>query len=120
MKLDLLRFIHKKQKTTGTKKPAKTVTRFKTKCAWGLDIGGHALKAVKITQSAGIMQVDDFDIIPYSAIPSDSDFLQSACIKEAIQTFLTKHRIAKGDKIVASVPGQFVLSRFTTIPPVEK
>lgn len=120
MKLDLLRIIHKKQKTTGAKKPAKTIVRFKTKSAWGLDIGGHALKAVKITQSAGIVQIDDFDVIPYLAIPSDSDFLQSACIKEAIQTFLTKHRIAKGDKIVASVPGQFVLSRFTTIPPVEK
>ncbi|HJW85310.1 MAG TPA: hypothetical protein VJ440_01590, partial [Candidatus Brocadiaceae bacterium] len=113
MKLDLLRIIHKKQKTASAKKPAKTVVRFKTKSAWGLDIGGHALKAVKITQSAGIVQIDDFDVIQYAAIPSDSDFLQSACIKEAIQTFLTKHRISKGDKIVASVPGQFVLSRFT-------
>lgn len=120
MKLDLLRIIHKKQKTGGAKKQPKTITRFKTKSAWGLDIGGHALKAVKITQSAGIVQIDDFDVIQYAAIPSDSDFLQSSCIKEAIQIFLTKHRITKGDKIVSSVPGQFVLSRFTTIPPVEK
>lgn len=120
MKLAFLRIIHKKQKTTGAKKLPKTVARYKTKSAWGLDIGGHALKAVKITQSAGIVQIEDFDVIQYPAIPSDSDFLQSVCIKEAIQTFLAKHQIAKGDKVVASVPGQFVLSRFTTIPPVEK
>ncbi|MEK7698928.1 MAG: pilus assembly protein PilM [Planctomycetota bacterium] len=120
MKFDFLRIAPKKQQDPGTKKLSKTIARYKTKVAWGLDIGGHALKAVKITQSSGIVQIEDFDVIQYPAIQPDTDFLQSSRIKEAIQTFLTRHQIAKGDKVVASVPGQFVLSRFTTIPPVEK
>jgi len=120
MKFDILRIIPKKSKTPGAVKLSKPLARYKTKSAWGLDIGGHALKAVKITQSAGVVQIDDFDVIPYPTLPPDTDFLQSSCIRDAIQTFLTKHRIAKSDTVVASVPGQFVLSRFTTIPPVEK
>lgn len=104
----------------GIRKLNDALTRHRTKTAWGLDIGGRALKAVKIKQTPDRLLVEDMDIIEYSAIPSDGNFLQSPAIQEAIQTFLTKHHIAKTDNVILSIPGQFVLSRFTTIPPVDK
>ena len=60
------------------------------------------------------------DIIEYSVLSPEANSLQSPGIKETIQTFLSKHHIAKTDKILISIPGQFVLSRFTFIPPVDK
>ena len=101
-------------------KLAYALMQSRTKTAWGLDIGGRALKAVKITQTSDRLLVEDMDIVEYPALQHDSNFLPSPSIKEAIQTFLAKHRIAKTDKVLMSIPGQFVLSRFTTIPPVDK
>ena len=94
--------------------------QYKAKTAWGLDIGGYALKAVKIIQKSGVFEVEDFDIIEYTGLPFNVSLLQSDCIKEAIQTFLTRHRITKNDKIVVSIPGQYVLSRFIGVPSVNK
>ena len=102
------------------RKYSKAVKQYKTKTAWGLDIGGYALKAVKITQTSGVSLIEDMDIIEYPALKPDVNFLQSPSIKEAIQAFLSKHPVAKNDNVIVSIPGQFVLSRFTTIPPVDK
>lgn len=109
-------------KTSGldSQKLSRIIKQYKTKTAWGLDIGGHALKAVKITQTSGVLLVEDADIIEYPAFKPDVNFLQSLHIKEAIQTFLATHHIAKNDAILVSIPGQFVLPRFTTVPPVDK
>lgn len=104
----------------GIKKLSHALTQYRTRAAWGLDIGDRALKAVKIAQTSGRLLVEDMDIIEYPALPSDGNFLQSPVIKEAVQTFLAKHRIARTDNVILSIPGQFVLSRFTTIPPVNK
>jgi len=103
-----------------TQKLSQALKQYRAKTAWGLDIGGHALKAVKIIQTSGGLLIEDMDIIEYPALKPDINFLQSQHIKEAIQTFLAKHHIAKTDNVLVSIPGQFVLSRFTTVPPVEK
>ena len=55
-----------------------------------MDIGGHALKAVKITQASGGLLIEDADIIEYPAIKPDVNFLQSPYIKEALQNFSCK------------------------------
>lgn len=101
-------------------KLAPTLLQSRTKTAWGLDIGGRALKAVKIIQTPDGLLVEDTDIIEYSTFPPDANFLSSPGIQEAIKTFLARHTIAKTDKVLVSIPGQFVLSRFTAIPPVDK
>lgn len=101
-------------------KLSQTFKPYKTKTAWGLDIGGHALKAVKIKRTPGELSIEDIDVIDYPAIPADVNFLQTPCIKDAIQTLLTKHSIAKTDNVLVSLPGQFVLSRFPTVPPVSR
>ncbi len=94
--------------------------QYQTKTAWGLDISGCALKAVKITQASGRLQVEDMDIVEYPTPSSGANFLESPAIKEALQIFLARHHIGKTDKVLVSVSGQFVLSRFTTVPPVDK
>jgi Tfp pilus assembly PilM family ATPase len=104
----------------GVQKLRHTLAQYKTKTAWGLDIGGRALRAVKITRTLGRLLVEDIDIIEYSAHLSDVNFLQSPSIKEAVQAFMSKHSIARTDNVLMSIPGQFILSRFTTIPPVDK
>jgi len=103
-----------------TQKLSRALKQYRAKTAWGLDIGGHALKAVKITQASGGLLIEDADIIEYPAFKPDVNFLQSPYIKEALQNFLSKHHIAKTDNVLVSIPGQFVLSRFTTVPPVDK
>ncbi len=112
--------IPSKIRGSGIRKLSHALVRNRQKTAWGLDIGVRALKAVKILQTSGRFVVEDMDIIEYSVLPSDVNFLQSPGIREAIQTFLAKHHITRTDKVLMSVPGQFVLSRFTTIPPVGK
>lgn len=116
------RYLHipRKIRSFGVQKLSHALTQYRTKTAWGLDIGGLALKAVKITRTSGRLLVEDMDIVEYSALPSDVNLLQSPGIKEAFQTFLAKHHIARTDTVILSIPGQFVLSRFTTIPPVDK
>lgn len=104
----------------GFRKLRQALVQHKSKAAWGLDIGGRALKAVKILQKSGRLVVEDMDIIEYSMPSSDANFLQSPGIREAIQTFLIKHHIARSDRVFMSIPGQFILSRFTSIPPVDK
>ena len=99
------------------------ITSLKTiqgKNCLGLGYWGHALKAVKITQASGGLLIEGADIIEYPAFKPDVNFLQSQHIKEALQNFLAKHHIAKMDNVLVSIPGQFVLSRFTTVPPVDK
>ena len=103
-----------------TQKLSQALKQYRTRTAWGLDIGGHALKAVKITQTSGGLLIEDMDILEYPALKPDVNFLQSTYIKEAIQAFLAKHHITKTDNVLVSIPGQFVLSRFTTVPPVDK
>ncbi len=103
-----------------TQKLSQALKQYRAKTAWGLDIGGHALKAVRITQTSGGLLIEDLDIIEYPALKPDINFFQSQHIKEAIQIFLAKHPIAKTDNVLVSIPGQFVLSRFTTVPPVDK
>lgn len=103
-----------------TQKLSQALKQYRAKTAWGLDIGGHALKAVKIIQTSDGLLIEDFDIIEYPALKPDINFFQSQHIKEAIQIFLAKHHITKTDNVLVSIPGQFVLSRFTTVPPVDK
>ena len=101
-------------------KLAHTLRQSRTRTAWGLDIGGRALKAIKIAQTSDGLLVEDMDIIEYSVLSPDANSLQSPGIKETIQAFLLKHHIIRTDRILISIPGQFVLSRFTSIPPVDK
>lgn len=120
MKPDRIHTFLTKGRKLGIQKLSCAFKQYKTRAAWGIDIDGHALKAVKITQTSEGPRIEDIGIIEYPSLPPNIGFLQSLHIKEAIQTLLAKHRIAKTDHVLVSIPGQFVLSRFTTTPPTDK
>lgn len=90
------------------------------KSAWGLDINESFLRVAKITQVSNKLLIDDLSIIEIPPLQPEASISESVCIKEAIQTFLTNHRILKDDKVVVSISGQSVLPRFISIPPVDK
>lgn len=104
----------------GAKKLPRVLRHYKAKSAWGLDFGGNALKAVKINCASGEPVIEAMDIIEYPPLPPDVNFLQSTQALEAVQSLIARHGITKTDTVTVSVPGQSVLSRFTTVPPVDK
>lgn len=119
IKLNNLRFSYKTPDLK-IQKLSQVIRQYTTKTAWGLDIGGHVLKAVKITKRGNELFVEDVCIIEYPPIPPTTNSLQSSCISDAIKAFLEKYNVSWRDNILVSVPGQLVLSRFLSIPPVNK
>ncbi len=88
------------------------------KTAWGIDIGQSALKALKLRNVDGQLQVDTFEIIEHPQILSQSDVDSRQLIRAAMETFLSRNNIG-GSTVAVSVPGQTSLTRFVKLPPVE-
>ncbi|OQY98674.1 MAG: hypothetical protein B6D35_11410 [Candidatus Brocadia sp. UTAMX2] len=103
-----------------THKLSRIFKRSGTKSAWGLDINECFIRVVKIIQVSNELLIDNISIIEIPQLKTETNISQSTHIKEAVQTFFTRYCIHKDDKVVVSVPGQSVLSRFISIPPVEK
>ncbi|MGB2823816.1 MAG: type IV pilus assembly protein PilM, partial [Phycisphaerae bacterium] len=85
---------------------------------WGIEIGQCALKALKLREVEGILQVEAFDVIEHPMILSQPDADRQQIIREALQRFLSKAEVS-GCHVVVSVPGQSSFSRFVKLPPVE-
>ena len=92
----------------------------RSKSAWGIDINECFLRAAKVTQISNELLIDNLSIIEIPQLKPEENISQSVYIKEAIQTFFTRHHIHKDDKVVVSIPGQSMLSRFISVPPVDK
>jgi len=90
----------------------------KATTAWGIDIGQCALKALKLRDVEGQLQVEAFDIIEHPKILSQPDADRQQLIQEALQQFLARNNTS-GSDVVISVPGQSSFSRFVKLPPVE-
>lgn len=89
------------------------------KAIWGIDMGHAALKALKLRAvSADKAEVVAFDYIEHSKMLSQPDADRDALIAEALETFSSRHQLAK-EPLVVAVPGQQTLARFTKLPPVE-
>ncbi len=91
----------------------------RAKTVWGIDIGQCALKALKLRDVGGQLEVEDFDVVPHPNILSEPEVDRDQLIKDALQRFMAGHATA-GSSIVISVPGQASFSRFVKLPPVEK
>jgi type IV pilus assembly protein PilM len=88
------------------------------KTVWGIDIGQVALKAVKLRNVEGELQVEAFDIIEHSKILSEPDADQKVLIRSALEQFLARNNVS--DSLVAvAVPGQSSFTRFVKLPPVD-
>ncbi|HEY1685866.1 MAG TPA: type IV pilus assembly protein PilM [Tepidisphaeraceae bacterium] len=86
--------------------------------AWGIDVGNRALKAVKLVRDGDRLRVDDFEVIEYEQVLSNSGDNRESLIQTAVASFVQKHDI----RGVASVgvSGQSSFARFIKLPPVEK
>jgi len=90
----------------------------RAKTVWGIDIGQCALKALKLRDVQGQLEVEDFEVVPHSAILSGPEVDRDQLINDALQRFMAGHNTA-GSEVVISVPGQASFSRFVKLPPVE-
>ncbi len=89
------------------------------KTVWGIDIGKCALKALKLRNAGGDIQVEAFDIIEHPQIlsqvePAERDQL----MLNALEQFLARNDV-EDSEIAVAVPGQNSFSRFVKLPPVE-
>jgi type IV pilus assembly protein PilM len=88
------------------------------KTVWGIDIGQVALKAVKLRNTEGELQVEAFDIIEHSKILSEPDADPKVLIRSALEQFLARNNVS--DSLVSvAVPGQSSFTRFVKLPPVD-
>jgi len=85
---------------------------------WGIDIGQCAVKAVKLNNVDGELQVEAFDIIEHPKILSQPDADRPQLIRVALEQFLARNSVA-GSTICIAVPGQTSFTRFVKLPPVE-
>jgi len=88
------------------------------KSAWGIDIGQRALKALKLCEIEGQVQVEAFEVIEYPQILSRPEVDRAGLLVEALKQFLDQNAVA-GSILAVSVPGQSSFTRFVKLPPVE-
>jgi len=88
------------------------------KTVWGIDIGQYALKAMKLQNVAGELQVDAFEVIEHAHILSEPDADRRQIIRTSLETFLSRNSTS-GSVVAVAVPGQNSLTRFVKLPPVE-
>ncbi len=89
-----------------------------SKACWGIDVGQNALKAIRLRQSGGDLEVIGFDVIEHEKILSQPDADEQQLIRSALEQFFARNDV-HGDTIVVSVPGQSSFSRFIKLPPVD-
>lgn len=84
---------------------------------WGIDVGQCSLKALKLQDSGGRVELLGFDVVDHEQILSQAE-ADSEMVTQAIETFASRNDLSNS-RIVVSVPGQQTLTRFTKMPPVD-
>jgi type IV pilus assembly protein PilM len=87
--------------------------------AWGIDIGQCALKALHCRVEGDQVIADAFDFIEYPKILSQPEAEPETLVREALEQFLSRNKIALEDRVAISVPGQSGLAKFFKPPPVD-
>ena len=96
----------------------------KSATAWGIDIGSHSLKAVKITRDqSGEMHLDDLVLISHSSPeavePNEGSGRLSSAMITSLGKFMEKHTLS-GEHLVVGMPGAQTLGRFFVLPFLSK
>jgi len=90
----------------------------RAKTVWGIDIGQCALKALKLRDVQGQLEVEEFEVVTHPNILSEPEVDRDQLIKDALLRFMAGHSTS-GCQVVISVPGRASFSRFVKLPPVE-
>ncbi len=86
---------------------------------WGIDIGQRALKALKLQNVDGQLQVDALDIIEHPKILTPDDEDRREVVQATLEQFLARNDLSEAT-IAVAVPGQTSFTRFVKLPPVEE
>ncbi len=90
------------------------------KTAWGLEIGDAGIKAVRASFHDGKLIVEAIDRIDYPLQGYEAALKKQELIENAIDVFKERNLIKKSDKIIVSLSGKMILSRFFTLPPIKQ
>ena len=89
---------------------------------WAIDIGNTSLKALRLSNESGTLEVVGFDHIQHGKILSGTGIKEQEkqeLVALSLRQFVQQNDLGKDDIIVA-VPSQNSFARFVTLPPVEQ
>jgi type IV pilus assembly protein PilM len=92
-----------------------------TSSVWAVDLGSNSLKALRLSNVAGVLEVIDFDVIEHGKILSGKgveELEKHELIALTLRQFLQNHSLDK-DTVIISLPSQNSFARFVNLPPVE-
>lgn len=86
---------------------------------WGIEVGAHAIKAVKLEPGPNnTANVLDFLILPHKKVLSTPGIDQNDALRVGLGEFASQVDLS-GANVAVSVPGHSGFSRFAKLPPVE-
>ena len=89
------------------------------KSAWGVDIGRTAIKVAKLVWNKGMVQVDCLEsfVLPHG--PDVDDDTRDLAVRDSLAELLKRHKVGL-EPVCLSIPGQMMLNRFLSLPPVQE
>ena len=93
----------------------------KTGSVWAIDIGNTSLKALRLSNEAGVLEVIGFDNIPHGKVLSGAGINEQEkqeLIALSLRQFVQQNDLGN-DEIIISVPSQNRFASFVNLPPVE-
>ncbi len=89
---------------------------------WAIDIGNTSLKALRLSNESGTLEVIGFDHIQHQKVLAGSgikDQEKQELIAISLRQFVQANDLGK-DEIIIAVPSANSFARFVNLPPVEK
>lgn len=87
------------------------------KACWGIDVSQIALKAVRIAQTKGGIELTHLDVADFGGPTGEPLPDPDGQITEGLRLLASRNRL-KGDTLAFSLPGHATFNRFIKIPPV--
>lgn len=85
---------------------------------WGIEIGGGAIKALKLEMDGDEFKVADFAVVNHPKVLSTPELDQDDAIRLALGTLASQHDLS-GCPVAISFQGHQSFARFAKLPPVE-
>jgi type IV pilus assembly protein PilM len=85
---------------------------------WGIEIGAHAIKALKLELAGETIRVVDFAVVPHKKVLSTPGIDQSDVLRVSLGELVSQFDF-HGASVSMSVPGHSAFARFAKLPPVE-
>ncbi|MDG2055513.1 MAG: type IV pilus assembly protein PilM [Phycisphaerales bacterium] len=88
------------------------------KAAWGIEIGAHAIKGIRLERTGDSIEVSDFAVIPHTRVLTTPDLDADEMVRLSLGQFIAQKTL-EGEHLVMTVPGHAAFARFAKLPPVE-